>query len=116
MAKFELDPNEKSLGKWTLNYILPQGGHYLGKLEVTDKRLIFEAKYDTSLQGVLKETMYHVSGTEGYVIIPKSMIQKMTPKSSFFKKKVTLQLEDDTEHVFDYGLLGIKKLVAAIEQ
>lgn len=110
MGNIALEPNEQELGKWTINYLPPGGGKYLGKLVVTNQRLLFEAQFDASVQALITGATF----AEGMLIIPKEVIQKTEPKSSFFKKKVTITLEGGEQHVFDYGMLGIKKLVEAI--
>ena len=114
MSNYEMQPGENELGNWTLNYVPPDGGRYLGKLVVTSARLLFDAQFDTSLTGALKELMI-VSGSHGYISIPKSAIQSVAVKSGFFKKKVTISLANGQEHVFDYGMMSVKKIAAAIE-
>jgi len=52
----------------------------------------------------------------GYLKIGKKDIAKIEEKSSFFKKTVILHFSDDSKVVFDYGMLGVKKLVEAIKQ
>ncbi|MHB0915852.1 MAG: hypothetical protein ACYC5A_05280 [Thermoleophilia bacterium] len=114
MTDFQLDPGEEELGSWTLNYLPPGGGRYTGKLVVTGQRLLFDAKFDTSLGGVIDQLMKHY-GQHGYLSIPKTDIKAVSRKSSMLKKRVTVTLIDGTEHVFDYGMLSIDKLAAAIE-
>ena len=48
--------------------------------------------------------------------IPKDMITNVEVKKSFFKKKVMLTLDTGEVHTFDYGMLPIDKVAAAIEQ
>ena len=38
----------------------------------------------------------------------------MLKLSSAFKKQIILTLENDEKHIFDYGMLSIKKMVDAI--
>ncbi len=115
MSDFQLESAEQELGSWTLNYLPPNGGRYTGKLMVTNQRLLFDAKFDTSATGALGELLIH-TGSHGYLSIPKASIQNADVKSSFFKKKVIVTLQDGTSHTFDYGMLSVKKLAAAIEQ
>ena len=53
MAALELNPGEQNLGKWTLFYSPPGGGKFNGNLIVTNQRLLYDAKFDASLMGVL---------------------------------------------------------------
>ena len=39
MAQFEMLPDEKEIGHWTLNYIPASGGRFTGPLTVTNQRL-----------------------------------------------------------------------------
>ena len=114
MAGPELQEGERELGDWTLNYVPPGGGRYTGKLTVTDRRLIFDAKFDTSAAGTLRE-LFVGSGEGGYVSIPKSAITATDVKGSL-KKKIVVRLEDGGEHTFDYGVLPVKNVVAAIAE
>lgn len=112
MSEFQFESNETQLGKWTLNYKGPDGKVFLGPLIVTNMRLLFNAKYDQW------EGLTHVHGlnyTHGYIIIPKEMIAEVRTEKSFLKKKVIVRLNNGQEHIFDYGMLGIDKIVEAIQ-
>jgi len=102
MAALELNPGEQNLGKWTLFYSPPGGGKYNGNLIVTNQRLLYDAKLDASLMGVLGNAT-----ASGHMQINKSDITG--------SKKAILTLSDGSKHVFDYGALNIDKCVAAIE-
>jgi len=54
--------------------------------------------------------------SKGFLQIPKKNIADIKPKNSLFKKTITIILTDDTEYIFDYGMMGTKKLEAAIRQ
>jgi hypothetical protein len=111
--KDEIQSDEKLLGEWTINYVPPQKGRYLGTLLVTDQRLLFDAQFDMSMKGILKETLFIIKGSHGYLEIPKNMIQDVRTEKSLFKKKVILEVEGE-EHQFDYGILSVSKLFKAI--
>ena len=87
MSPITLQPNEKELGKWTLNYLPPGGGRYTGPLVVTNLRLIFDAKFETSVAGALRELII-IEGSQGIVSIPKSRIKGVEVSKSFAKKLV----------------------------
>ena len=50
---FKLLPEENVIDTWTLLYTPPGGGKYNGKLTITNKRLLYDAKYDVSVRGLL---------------------------------------------------------------
>ena len=127
--------DENLINTWQLNFIpLNQKGVRLGgKLFVTDKNLYFDVKFDTSLSGLLGEVATSaVSATgnpllvskeiisqwqdDGYFTIPKNEIKDVTEKKSFFKKTVTIKLSDDSEYIFDYGMLSVTKIAEAIRK
>ena len=115
MAKFEYAEGEEELGSWTVNYRPPWKGRYTGKLFVTNQRLLYDAKFDTSVSGVLVDlvTLY-VGGSEGYLSIPRERIRNVAMAG---RSKVTVTLDDDSVHTFDYGaLLSAKKIYSAIAQ
>ncbi|MEO7982629.1 MAG: hypothetical protein ABI688_00980 [Bacteroidota bacterium] len=112
---FTLSPDEQIIDTWTLLY-LPRTGSakYNGKLTITNKRLLYDAKYDVSLKGLLSEAMFVKWGSEGYLEILKSDIADVQVEKSFLSKKATLILMDGTSHTFSYGAMNIDKVVAAI--
>ncbi|HUR65325.1 MAG TPA: hypothetical protein VMZ03_03160 [Chitinophagaceae bacterium] len=111
---FTLWPGEQIIDTWTLLYIPPGGGKYNGKLTVTDKRLLYDAKYDVSAKGLLSEALFIKWGSEGYLEIEKAAITDIQVEKSFLAKKAILTLADGSKHIFNYGALNIDKLVAAI--
>ncbi len=116
MAKFPftLHPDEQVIDTWTLIYTPPGGGKYNGKLTVTNKRLLYDAKYDVSAKGFLSEAMFIKWGSEGYLEISKTDISDVQVEKSFLAKKAILTLTDGSKHTFNYGALNIDKVVAAI--
>jgi hypothetical protein len=106
-----LRPDETVIDTWTLFYVPPQGGKYNGKLTVTNKRLLYEAKFDASLTGVLGHR-----AAEGGLEIDKDEIRDVEVKKSFFSKKAILTLVDGSQHVFDYGAMNIDKCAEAIRR
>jgi len=113
MAQFELFTDEKEIGHWTLNYVPPSGGRYTGPLTVTNQRLLFDAQFNTSVAGTLRELMVF-KGTWGYISIPKNRVQKVDIVSSLLKKKVVVTLDNGESHIFDYGMLSVQKIAEAI--
>jgi hypothetical protein len=116
MAKlpFTLNPGENIIDTWTLLYIPPGGGKYNGKLTVTNKRLLYDAKYDVSAKGLLAEALFIKWGSEGYLGIEKTDISDVQVEKSFLAKKAILTLTDGSKHTFNYGALNIDKLVTAL--
>ncbi len=111
---FTLSDDEQTIDTWTLLYIPPGGGKYNGKLTITNKRLLYDAKYDVSAKGLLSEAMFIKWGSEGYLEINKSEITDVQVEKSFLAKKAILTLTDGTKHTFNYGALNIDKVVVAI--
>ena len=50
-----LRDGESKIDTWTLLYLPPGGGKFNGKLTVTTKRLLYDAKFDVSVKGMLSE-------------------------------------------------------------
>lgn len=117
MAKFPftLLADEQVIDTWTLLYTPPGGGKYNGKLTVTNKRLLYDAKYDVSAKGMLSEAMFVKWGSEGYLEINKSEIRSVIAEKSFLAKKALVTLSDGTVHTFNYGVLNIDKVIEAID-
>lgn len=113
--KVEMLAGEAKIDTWSILYNSPGGGKFNGKLTVTNKRLLYDAKFDVSARGLLSEAMFIRWGSEGFLEIRKQDIVKVTTDKSFFSKKVILSLTDGSKHIFNYGVLNVDKLVAAIE-
>ena len=109
-----LQPGETKIDTWTILYVPPKGGKFNGKLTVTSKRLLYDAKFDVSAKGILEEFVFVKWGSEGYLEINKEDIQNVEVKKSFLSKKCIITLKDGSIHTFDYGALNIDKCVAAI--
>ena len=116
MSKFSftLFQDEQVIDTWTILYIPPGGGKYNGKLTITNKRLLYDAKYDVSAKGLLSEALFIKWGSEGYLEISKTDISDVQVEKSFLAKKAILTLTDGSKHTFNYGALNIDKVVAAI--
>ena len=113
--KIVLQPNETKIDTWTILYIPPQGGKYNGKLTITNKRLLNDAKFDVSAKGFLSELMFVKWGSEGYLEINKTDIKDVQVEKSFLAKKAILTLSDGSKHTFNYGALNIDKVAEAIK-
>jgi hypothetical protein len=110
-----LQPGEVNLGTWTLFYLAPGGGKYNGKLTVTNRRLLYDAKFDASFKGMVAEAVTIKWGSEGFLEIDKRNIQSVEVQKKLLSKKCILSLTDGSKHTFDYGAMNIDKTVAAIE-
>lgn len=113
-SPFTLAADEIAIDTWTILYIPPRGGKYNGKLTVTNKRLLYDAKFDVSAKGLLTEAMFVKWGSEGYLEIDKSQITDVQVEKSFLAKKMILTLSDGTKHTFNYGVLNIDKVAEAV--
>lgn len=113
--KIELHSDEYKIDTWTILYTPPGGGKFNGKLTVTNKRLLYEAQFDVSAKGLLSEALFAKWGSEGYLEINKADITDVQAEKSFLAKKAIVTLADGSKHVFNYGMLNIDKVVAAIK-
>ena len=114
--KIELQPNEEKIDTWTILYIPPGGGKYNGKLTITNKRLLYDAKYDVSAKGLLSEVLFVKWGSEGYLEINKTDIADVQVEKSFLAKKAIVTLTDGSKHTFNYGALNVDKVADAIRK
>ena len=110
-----LQPGETKIDTWTVLYVPPKGGKFNGKLTVTNKRLLYDAKFDVSAKGILEEFAFVKWGSEGWLEINKEDIQNVEVQKSFLSKKCIITLADGSKHIFDYGALNIDKCAAAIQ-
>jgi hypothetical protein len=113
--KINLLPAESAINTWNILYNPQGGGNYNGKLTITNKRLLYDARFDMSAKGMLPEPMYSKWVNEGYLEINKADIKAVNVEKSLLAKKAILTLADGSIHTFNYGVLNIDKVVEAIE-
>jgi len=114
--KIDLLPGEETINSWTLLYTPPTGGKYNGKLTITNKRLLYDAKFDVSSKGLIEEALFVKWGSEAYVVIPKERIVSVVAEKSFFAKKAVITLDNGDKHVFNYGMLNIDPVIEAMNK
>ena len=113
--KVEMQPDETKIDTWSILYIPPNGGRYNGKLTITNKRLLYDAKFDVSTKGLLSEAMSMKWGSEGFLEINKADIKEVEVEKSFLAKKAIVTLNDNSKHIFNYGALNVDKVAEAIK-
>lgn len=108
-------PGEERIDTWTILYEPPKGGKFNGKLLVTNKRLLYDAKFDYSVKGILEEFAFIKWGDEGLLEINKKDIIAVETKKSLLAKKCIVTLKDSSRHIFNYGAMNIDQCAAAIQ-
>ena len=108
-------PGEAKIDTWTILYEPPKGGKFNGKLLVTNKRLLYDAKFDYTAKGILEEFAFIKWGSEGFLEINKEDILNVEIQKSLFAKKCIVTLKDGSRHTFNYGAMNIDKCAAAIQ-
>ena len=113
---------------WTINY-LHEDGRLTGWLHVRDDEVTFEALYDSSFRTVAKNIGLAVgalaasgghlaylrdNGEEAEVVFPTGSIAGAHATKKGLVKRVVIELTDGSEHTFEYGMLSVKNMVAAV--
>lgn len=112
--KIELQPAESTIDTWAIIYISPEGGKYNGKLTITNKRLLYNARSAMPAAGVFTEAVYEKEESGAYLEIDKTDIKNVEVEKNFMTKKAIVILKNDSRHTFSYGALNIDKVVEAI--
>ena len=114
---------------WTINYLPEDGGRITGKLILGNDNVRFEALYDSSNTTILKSIglslgTFAASGGHGVyvsdnetdvtIVIPREVITGATAAKKGLTKRVVVSTAEAGDFVFDYGMLSVKKIVAAI--
>jgi len=107
--KLELAPNETTIDTWAINYIAPDSKTSMGKLTVTNQRLLFLPQHGA---GSFSLSVYN---RNGLLVLEKSDIKNVTAQKSLLAKKVVVTMSDDSVHVFNYGIMNIDKILAAVQ-
>ena len=106
----DLQPGESAIDTWTLIYTPPGGGNYNGKLTVTNQRLLYDAKWDASVLGTLGNR-----AASGQLVIDKADIANVEVQKKLLSKKAIVTLSDGSTHIFNYGVMNIDPVAAAIQ-
>lgn len=110
MSKINLEPGETELHNQTLFYQPSSGAKINGKMTITNKRVIYEYKYDATVAGMILGDK-----AEGCLEIPKEKIKTVDTEKSFIAKKIIVTTEDGTKHTFNAGMMSIDKAVEAMK-
>jgi len=117
------------IGSWIINYLTGDGGRLTGKLVLTEDEVRFRAMYDSSFKTIAKNiglaagtlaasggsaTFLREDGSEAEIVLPRGSIAKTEQAKKGLMKQVVVTTTDGQQFVFDYGMLSVKKIVAAI--
>lgn len=117
------------MASWTVNYLPEDGGRLTGELSVGDREVTFRAAYDSSFKSIAKgiglavgsaaasggsATYLRDDGAEAELVLPRENISGADAAKKGMTKRAVITMDDGARFVFDYGMLSVKKLVAAI--
>lgn len=114
MSKTSLQPGENAVASWTLFYTPPGGKKFNGKLTVTNQRLIYRTLYDAGYNPASYHVTFSKEDKDIIYSISKADISNVASHKSFLANKVIVTLTDGTIHEFNRGMMGIDKLINAI--
>jgi hypothetical protein len=112
----EFQPGEMKVDTWTIMYTPPTGTVFRGKLTITNKRLLYDTKMDSSVKNLLPGSTLIKWGREGLMEIDKADITDLQVEINFMSKRVIVTLTDGSRHIFNYGALNIDRIFAAIQK
>lgn len=119
----------EELGTWIINYMPEEGGRLTGKLILTEDEVKFRAMYDSSFKTVARNiglaagtlaasggslTFLREDGAEAEIVLPRAAITKAEAAKKGMMKHVVVTTTDGRQFTFEYGMLSVKKIVAAI--
>ena len=106
-----LCPGETEIDSWTLFYRPPNGDRISGKLVITNRRILFDAKFNASVAAALTNDYVKV---DGLLEIDKAHVTGVNVETKLLSKKVHLTLADGSRHTFDRGAMSPDPIVEAI--
>lgn len=112
--KIDLESGEAEIGNWTLNFRPSSGGVISGKMNITNTRLLFEAKSDISVSGLVGRMGVIEGGKPGLLAIRKADIRDIAVNKSFLRKQFVLTLADGSTLAFDRGVMSIDAVLDAL--
>ena len=96
------------------SYTPPEGKKFNGKLTVTNKRLIYRTLYGADYNPASYYVTFDKENDDIIYFIDKADIGRVDIEKSFLTKRVIIILTDGTRHEFNYGVMCVDRLVAAI--
>lgn len=109
----QLQNGEELLHSSTTNFLPATGGRFTGKLYVTSTRVLFEAQFDTSMDGLSDMLRMVYIDEKQFIEIERKNIKRVEERSGLLMKKVLLHTEKGI-HTIDNGVLSVKKIVSAL--
>jgi len=109
-----LQPGENIIDTWTIFYTPPEGKKFNGKLTVTNRRLMYRTLYDAGYNPASYYVTFNKEDKDIIYAINKVDIAHVDVQKTIFAKKVIITLSDGTKHEFNYGVMSVDKLVAAV--
>jgi hypothetical protein len=115
---------------WVINYIPTEKERFTGNLVVNDDEILFETLYESSNKTIVTaifvdvatfaaaggHNVYRYSNDKtAYVKLPAADIAKVEATKKGFMKRAVVTMKNGEEFIFDYGMLKVTELVAAIE-
>lgn len=125
-----MESSEEPSKSWTINYVPIEGGRFTGELHVEPNALRFETLYESSNKTIVKaifvdvasfaaaggHTIYRYSNDNTATIaLPTAEIAAVNAAKKGLGKRAVVTMKNGEVFTFDYGMLSVKKLVAAIE-
>lgn len=109
-----LEPGEMKKDTWAIQYLSPAGHKYYGKLTITNRRLLYNAKFGEQVNETGAEVFFEQDVKENLLVIIKADIKELKVEKNQLYKKAIVILTDGSRHTFNYGSLNIDRLVDAI--
>lgn len=94
---------------WPMSYHAPWGDKYVGKLMISNKRLVFIPDNGGSYPSRVPELM------TDYMELLKENIMNVKQQNTLFSKKIIVTLADNSSHIFNYGVMNTDKILEAIK-
>lgn len=114
-----IGPDETELDRWSVNCAPPFGRLVVGKLIVTNRRVLFDPQTNAGGVGAM---LFSLVGRAAWkqkntLIIDKAQIVRAEKESSILGPRVVVELADGLTVRFDRGVvLGVNEVLAAIQQ
>jgi len=114
-----IGPGEIVLDRWGINCAPPYGRLVVGKLIVTNRRVLFDPQTNAGGVGSMLMSLFNRAAwkRKNTLIIDKTQIVSAEVERSILGPRAVIQLADGLIVRFDRGVvLGVDDLVAAIQR
>ena len=107
--EIDLHTGEEIVDSWPLIYFAWRGCRYDGKCTITTNHICYDVKAVYGFTDVDRRTMRQLK-----IIIRKSSVHKVDVWRTFFRRRISITMQDGEKHLFSYSEISTGRIREAL--